>query len=262
MTGSPSDELIRVICTIADAPDEQRAAIVDWLQATADGRTSPSPRSTSNRLQVTTVNAIRAIRAEVGAPERLLALLVSAVHAARAEALAHAPRVELIWTGPSVTSAPLRSTRQALSQVVRESKQYILVVGYQLRSAGQAADSDLVEEFVSAARRGVRFTFVLNEDEANFAALDLARWPAVNRPRVLTWPLRKDDFASLHAKMVIADDVRALITSANLTFHGLSRNIEVGALIEAEVVVQLRRHFVELERQGILRPVERPTSVG
>ena len=39
-------------------------------------------------------------------------------------------------------------------------------------------------------------------------------------------------WASLHAKCVVVDDARALITSANFTDRGQTRNIEAGVLIE------------------------------
>jgi phosphatidylserine/phosphatidylglycerophosphate/cardiolipin synthase-like enzyme len=38
--------------------------------------------------------------------------------------------------------------------------------------------------------------------------------------------------AALHAKATIVDGRRLLLTSANLTYHGLGGNIELGALIE------------------------------
>jgi phosphatidylserine/phosphatidylglycerophosphate/cardiolipin synthase-like enzyme len=39
-------------------------------------------------------------------------------------------------------------------------------------------------------------------------------------------------WASLHAKCIVVDDERALITSANFTERGQTRNIEAGVLIE------------------------------
>ena len=41
-------------------------------------------------------------------------------------------------------------------------------------------------------------------------------------------------WASLHAKCVVVDATRALVTSANFTDRGQSRNIEFGVLIEDE----------------------------
>jgi phosphatidylserine/phosphatidylglycerophosphate/cardiolipin synthase-like enzyme len=40
-----------------------------------------------------------------------------------------------------------------------------------------------------------------------------------------------DSVTSLHAKCIVIDDERALVTSANFTNRGQERNIEVGVLI-------------------------------
>jgi hypothetical protein len=250
MAGQPTS-LQRAISALASATDEQSEAVAEWLDGGMDLLDGREPGAAPREL----IEAVRELLQEARTPQRSVMLLMTLAKSVRQQATARAPGVELIWTGPSVLGSELRSTRQVVSEILRESQRYVLVVGYQLRSAMREGDSNVVEEFLDAARRGVRFTFVLNEDEANFAALDLARWPPSNRPRVLTWPQPGDQFASLHAKIVIADDERALITSANLTFHGLRRNIEVGVLVRADIVVQLRRQFVELERERVLIPV-------
>ncbi len=42
---------------------------------------------------------------------------------------------------------------------------------------------------------------------------------------------------SLHAKIYIFDDTRAVVTSANLTYNGLNANYEYGILVEEEKIV-------------------------
>jgi len=43
---------------------------------------------------------------------------------------------------------------------------------------------------------------------------------------------RRGIFASLHAKCVVVDGRHALVTSANSTDRGQTRNLEVGILVE------------------------------
>jgi hypothetical protein len=51
---------------------------------------------------------------------------------------------------------------------------------------------------------------------------------------------------SLHAKVYVADTARAVVTSANLTGAGLSRNFEYGMLIaDAAVVKRVRKDVIE-----------------
>lgn len=54
--------------------------------------------------------------------------------------------------------------------------------------------------------------------------------------------------ASLHAKVLVADACDALVTSANLTYHGLEANVEVGVRIVGGAAAQLEAVFHELIR--------------
>lgn len=52
---------------------------------------------------------------------------------------------------------------------------------------------------------------------------------------------------NLHAKVYLIDDQYALITSANLTFRGLTTNYEYGVLFcESEIISQIQRDFTDL----------------
>jgi len=53
----------------------------------------------------------------------------------------------------------------------------------------------------------------------------LWHWPTDRRP------VLEHGHAALHAKAAVADDYLAFVTSANLTGHALSENIELGVLL-------------------------------
>ncbi len=56
---------------------------------------------------------------------------------------------------------------------------------------------------------------------------------------------------SLHAKVFVADQARAIVTSGNLTHGGLSRNCEYGVEIRSpELVQKIRRDFESYARLG------------
>jgi phosphatidylserine/phosphatidylglycerophosphate/cardiolipin synthase-like enzyme len=82
-------------------------------------------------------------------------------------------------------------------------------------------------------------------------------WPAsVPGPTLFTYPQSSDDqMASLHAKVVIVDGWRMLLTSANLTYHGLEGNIELGALIEDEIATNTVQLIQLLIERQIVVPV-------
>lgn len=61
------------------------------------------------------------------------------------------------------------------------------------------------------------------------------------------------DWATLHAKCIVVDDERALITSANFTERGQTRNIEAGVLIEdGTFSEELAGHWRQLVSAGLV----------
>ncbi len=77
---------------------------------------------------------------------------------------------------------------------------------------------------------------VLGDPVAAAVASFMAKnWPFGDpKPAVFYDPRTADRSArvSLHAKCVVVDERRALVTSANFTSRGQARNVEVGALVE------------------------------
>jgi cardiolipin synthase A/B len=75
-------------------------------------------------------------------------------------------------------------------------------------------------------------------------------WPANKRPLLTTGR------AALHAKAAIADDHTALVTSANLTGHGINENMELGLLVRGGPVPRrLAAHFGQLMTDRVLERV-------
>jgi phosphatidylserine/phosphatidylglycerophosphate/cardiolipin synthase-like enzyme len=88
------------------------------------------------------------------------------------------------------------------------------------------------------------------------------QWPGKRTPTVYYDPRavelheRGEKRASLHAKCVIVDDAKALVTSANFTEAAQERNIEAGVLVERPgFAVALRKQFDGLVAGGWLRRV-------
>lgn len=56
-----------------------------------------------------------------------------------------------------------------------------------------------------------------------------SRWPAsAPKPSVYSWSDEADEIAKLHAKVLVVDRRDLLVTSANLTGHGMEGNLELG----------------------------------
>ena len=62
--------------------------------------------------------------------------------------------------------------------------------------------------------------------------------------------------AAAHAKIITVDDCRSLISSANLSYHGLEKNIEIGCVIESQKVAQdIRKLLEQLHFQKVFKQV-------
>lgn len=171
--------------------------------------------------------------------------------AAVAQALADTPDVQVAWTHPGPVQPAVRTTGAVAREIIDGSSRSLLVVGYSVTVdadlAGLAAQT--VAAMGRAATRGVRVTAILHRETRNREAL-LRGWPAGREPPgIFTWPQREgDEMAALHAKVLVADARVALVTSANLTYHGFEANVEVGVRITGHAAAQLESVFHELIR--------------
>jgi phosphatidylserine/phosphatidylglycerophosphate/cardiolipin synthase-like enzyme len=160
------------------------------------------------------------------------------VVAARCEELFRkGQRTELVWTGPEVEAIPPRRTEQALLQTIHSAKATLTIVSFVAYKVPYIA-----EAIASAARRGVAVRLILEDPEVSqgkvaFAALKALGAEVGAKCKVYVWPLQKrlkdgnGKHGSLHAKCAVADGHLLLVSSANLTEHALTVNLELGVLI-------------------------------
>ncbi len=183
-------------------------------------------------------------------PMYLLAEVIATSMAVRDQLSRQLTSVSVVQTGPSgLRGNRTRSTRAVLTEIVRAAHASLLFVGYSVTTDlnRRGANYLVLDEFVRAARRGVAVTFIVHGDPRNRSAL-LEAWPStLPRPPVFTRPVTSDDEkASLHAKLVVADRTDALVTSANLTYHGLEANLELGVRIQGPEAGEIVDHFGRL----------------
>lgn len=191
-----------------------------------------------------------------GLPELSHALLAASA-ASREER--QRQQLELVWSGPGLTSSTLRSTGPALLELIESARETVYIVTFAAYKVPAVADA-----LAAAERRGVRVVFVLESDEGNGGKVDFDPLPhlrasGLQRTEVYMWPLEhrlrdnRGRFGTLHAKFAVADRVKLLVSSANLTEFAFNLNIELGVLVTgghgpAEAV----RHVDELIRLGVL----------
>ena len=176
--------------------------------------------------------------------------LVAGLRGAAAAALTaqtSQPLIEVAWTFPGRGSPRLRTTGGVAREIIDGSLGSLLIVGFSITVDPDAVGlaTQTVDAISRAAARGVLVTAVLHR-KVNPNVL-LGAWRAgVPGPSILTWPVGKDDKASVHAKLIVADRRDALVTSANLTYHGFEGNLEMGVRVTGHAAAEIHDQIHEL----------------
>jgi phosphatidylserine/phosphatidylglycerophosphate/cardiolipin synthase-like enzyme len=245
-----------LIEAVADAARHEDPEVLLALAAGIDAGQIPlnaTAGALQSRLGMPTrrLDRIRQVLRNAESGDGLPSALRVAVETARV-VRSDAPEVEVAATSPQ-RGGRARTTGGVARDVVGGASETLLVVGYSVtadaRLAGLAAKT--LAAMGAAATRGVRVTAVLHRNEANRAAM-MRAWPTcAPRPRLFTWPERPDDeMASMHAKVLVADAHDALVTSANLTYHGFVGNVEMGVRVIGKPAREVASVFEELIREG------------
>jgi phosphatidylserine/phosphatidylglycerophosphate/cardiolipin synthase-like enzyme len=118
----------------------------------------------------------------------------------------------------------------------------------------------VLEALGTATARGVDVRLVLESAAESGGALTVDAKEAFasleGQVSFYSWPLAQrgdGPRGTLHAKAVVADGERALVTSANLTGSALDVNMELGLLVDDGAIPRrLMDHFRELIARGVL----------
>jgi phosphatidylserine/phosphatidylglycerophosphate/cardiolipin synthase-like enzyme len=188
------------------------------------------------------------------------------------------PKLTLVWTGDDPGISHSRHTRVVLPELFAQAREHVLIAGYSIDKGAELFAS----LHRSMADHGVTADFFVDvgqlAERLRQAAISAGHsWPLLSAPLAsaegnvargravvelfyrLMWPFGdpkpvvyfdprtadKQTAISLHAKCVVIDHEYTLITSANFTDRGQTRNLEAGVAIED------RAFAASLERQWL-----------
>lgn len=143
-------------------------------------------------------------------------------------------KIDLVWTGPELEPFTLRRTDETLLQLISQAKQSLMLVSFAVYKVERVLDA--LEQAIS---RKVRIQLFLETDDNKITgAREQMLQMLPSAVQVYTWSAKEryrnefGHYGALHAKLAIADNMNLLVSSANLTEHALSLNIEIGILVE------------------------------
>lgn len=156
--------------------------------------------------------------------------------------------IEICWTGDT-KNRHTRKTGAALSQLILSAKKSILIVGYAISTNM----NEITKDLEAKSKEGIKLTFMINRLEEKRDFLDWARklpYPPelYNRQEDPNAPM-----SSLHIKCVIVDGKKAMFGSANLTYHGMKANRELGIIIKDESVVRTVVDLLEELKEELVK---------
>lgn len=143
------------------------------------------------------------------------------------------PKIFPVWTGPHVDRSSIRlKTYETVKYLIDSAETEIFIVGYSF-SFKHDSVKELMRSIEMAVERNCRINIIVNNVEKNFQEI-LTHWEKEHyQLNVYHWlGSKENDFTSLHAKIVIIDQEKLLLTSANFSYHGFQKNIETGVVIE------------------------------
>jgi phosphatidylserine/phosphatidylglycerophosphate/cardiolipin synthase-like enzyme len=162
--------------------------------------------------------------------------------------------VETVWSGPASHHVPVRATAAVLADIVREAQHELLLMTYSAKP-----HQPLTEALQRAIGRGVAVSVVVETLQGAGSALSgeepYHAFTGIMGIELWHWPTsrRTEPGAKMHAKLAVADRRLLLITSANLTQSGVSKNIEAGLLIRGGAApLRVAEHVDALRASGNL----------
>lgn len=191
---------------------------------------------------------------------------------------AESSRARLVWSDHDVRGA--RDTAVVAQELFADARETVLVSTFSIghhRAADAPPGHPLLR--VLAERMNERPTLLarlfLNIKRTSRQveipeAEIVARWTRWFRSEIWPWPrapevyfdprsLAGDGVYCLHAKCIVVDDARALVSSANLTEAAHERNIEAGVFLDDAVFAkELRLQFEALIGRGLVRRLQLP----
>lgn len=187
-----------------------------------------------------------------------IALSIRTARVARARDASQRPQVEVVWTGPEAGGPLVRPTWAVIREMLQQVRAggEVLLVGYSVTADDGSPTVEIIKLLADASRDQAQIRVVLHKDteEKNRKNL-LANWDAFAvKPTIYTWePPPGAPYRKTHAKVLAVDRVEVLVTSANLTYHGLSENIELGLRVRGPQAAAIAQRFDHLIAEGVLK---------
>ena len=162
-------------------------------------------------------------------------------------------KCELVITAPMSFRLKVRRTEDVVCRLITEASRSITMTGYSISDYFDG----MLDSMIQKSTTGVYVNLYVNDIEKHGEQLQHVKSYRGQYLRLFEYNRAKDDqMAALHAKMIVVDGESSFVSSANLSYHGMQGNIEMGILIKsADKAKTIEGLLKELRRMKVFLPV-------
>lgn len=162
-------------------------------------------------------------------------------------------KCELVITAPTSFRLRARRTEDVVAQLIMQACRSITITGYSISDYFDG----MLDSMIQKSTTGVYVNLYINDVEKHGEQLQRAKSYRGQYLRLYEYNRAEADrMAALHAKIIVVDGVSSLVSSANLSYHGMQGNVEMGILIQsADKAGTIEELLKELRRMKVFLPV-------
>ena len=162
-------------------------------------------------------------------------------------------RADLVLTAPDSFRVKALRTKETLQKLIEGTEKSLTITGYSISEYF----ADMLDVIIRKSQQGVYVRLYVNDMEKQKSALDRLMAYKSRFLQVYEYQKQEDDkMAALHAKLLVSDVKKSMVSSANLSYHGMQGNVEMGFLIESpEKAKQIEEVMKEMVRMKVFSKV-------
>ena len=162
-------------------------------------------------------------------------------------------QIELVITAPETFRIKTKKTRDVVENLIKNAEKSVVMTGYSISDYF----TGMLDTIIAKSQQGVYVRFYVNDIEKSRASLVKMLEYRSKYLQFFEYEKNSDDkMAASHAKILTIDSDKSLVSSANLSYHGLSGNIEMGFLVRsADKAKQIEELLKELVRMHVYKKI-------
>ncbi len=137
---------------------------------------------------------------------------------------------DLVLTAPNSFRVKALRTKEIIRNLIENTEKSLIITGYSISEYF----AEMLDVIIKKSQQGIYVFLYVNDIEKQKDALDRLMAYRSRFLKIYEYQKQDDDkMAALHAKLIVSDVKKSLVSSANLSYHGMQGNIEMGFLIES-----------------------------